>query len=129
MDPWSWLLGQDFYHLWVHDSILKPGQNKNGQKSFQLHRFLNTFFTAGSWEKVFKKRCSWKLFWPFLFCDGFRTLLHWNLMYNHGPMDLVLLGPWFYMRFCKVEKKKLVYNSGPLSMVHESTQGMKYSVR
>jgi hypothetical protein len=28
-----------------------------------------------------------------------------------------------------VEKKKLVYNSGPLSMVHESTEGMKSSVK
>ena len=25
------------------NDIVKPGQNKKGQKNFQLHRFLNTF--------------------------------------------------------------------------------------
>ena len=52
---------------------LKPGQSKRGQKKFQLHRFLDTF-TAGSWKKVFKKWCSLKFFWPFLFCNGFNCV-------------------------------------------------------
>ena len=47
--------------------FLKPGQNKKGQKIFQLHRFLNTFFSAGSWEIVLIQ----KTVKPFLFCDGF----------------------------------------------------------
>ena len=47
---------------------LKPGQN-----FFYLYLpFFESFFTAGSWEKGYKIRCSYKFFWPFLFCDGFR---------------------------------------------------------
>ena len=66
---WSQVTWQKCYLI----LILKPSQNKKGQKKFQLHHFLNTFLqlALGSWEKVFKKRCSWKFFWPFLFCDGF----------------------------------------------------------
>ena len=65
------------------------------------------------------------------------TLLHWISCTIMDPVNIiscsighdffVFVGPWFYMRFFKVKKKKLVYNSGPLFMVHESTQGMKSS--
>ena len=52
--------------------LLKPSQNKKSQKTFQLHRFLNTFLQLVDEKKyLFKKRCSWKNCWPFLFCDGF----------------------------------------------------------
>ena len=34
--------------------MLKPGQNKNGQKNFQLHRFLNTFLQLAA-EKKYSK--------------------------------------------------------------------------
>ena len=53
--------------------ILKLGQNKKGQKTFQLHRFLDTFYSL-QLRKSIKKCCSWKIFWPFLFCDGFIIL-------------------------------------------------------
>ena len=90
MDPWSWLLGQDFYLLWVNDSSL-------------VHYCIEISCTI--MDPVNTISCS------------------------IGHDFFVLVGPWFYMRFFKVEKKKLVYNSGPLSMVHESTQSMKSSVK
>merc|ERR1719362_2227248 len=47
--------------------FLKPSQNKKGRKNFQLHHFLNTFSQLPAVKKIFKKHCSWKNFWPFLF--------------------------------------------------------------
>ena len=47
--------------------ILKPSQNKKGQKKNPAAPFFEYFFPAASCKKVFKKRCSWKMFWPFLF--------------------------------------------------------------
>ena len=47
-------------------NVLKPGQNQKGQEISSCTVFLNTT-TAVSREKVFKKRCSGKKFWPFLF--------------------------------------------------------------
>ena len=46
-----------FFAFSYREQALKPGQNKKGQKIFQLYRFLNTFY---SWQlkKVFKKRRS-----------------------------------------------------------------------
>ena len=75
MDPWSWLLGQDFYHLWVHDSTL-------------VHYCIELSRTI--MDPVNTISCS------------------------IGHDFFVLVGPSFYMRFFKVEKKKLVYNSGPV---------------
>ena len=40
-------------------SILKPSQNKKGQKNFQLHPFLNSFSELPAVKKYSKKRCSW----------------------------------------------------------------------
>ena len=37
--------------------LLKPGQNKKGQKTFQLHRFLNTFLQQAA-EKKYSKNCA-----------------------------------------------------------------------
>ena len=54
--------------------VEKPGQNKKGQKILQLHRYLNTFLQLAAEKKYSKKRCSWKFFRPFLFCDGFSCM-------------------------------------------------------
>ena len=51
--------------------ILKPSQNKKGQKNFLAPPFFDSFFSAASCRKGFKKRC-YKMFWPFLFWSGFR---------------------------------------------------------
>ena len=55
-------------------TVVKPSQNKKGGKNFQLHRFFEYFFSAASCKKVFQKRCSWKIFWPFLFWPGFSNI-------------------------------------------------------
>ena len=44
--------------------ILKPSQNKKGQKKNPAAPFFEYFFSAASCKKVFKKCCSWKFFWP-----------------------------------------------------------------
>ena len=45
---------------WIR--MLKPSQNKKGQK--KLASFFEKNYSATSCKKVFKKRCSWKFFWP-----------------------------------------------------------------
>ena len=49
---------------------LKPGQNKKGQKNFQLYRFLNTFLQLAADKKYSKNKAAVN-FQPFLFCDDF----------------------------------------------------------
>ena len=53
-----------FSNMFSCSPDLKPSQNKKGQKIFQLHRFLITFSQL---PEVFKIRCSWNFFRPFLF--------------------------------------------------------------
>ena len=50
---------------------LKPGQNKKGQKIFQLPTF-RCFFFAASCRKRHRKVGSWKIYRPFLFWNDFR---------------------------------------------------------
>ena len=46
---------------------LKPGQNKKGQKFFQLHRFLNTFSQLPAVKKYSKNDAAGKFFGPSYF--------------------------------------------------------------
>ena len=79
--------------------LIKPSQNKKGRKNFQLHCFLNTFY---SWQlrKCIQKRCSWKIFKPFLFCDGFSTAnatitqKHSNSSKVHQSRNSTTSGVW-----------------------------------
>ena len=74
--------------------ILKPGQNKKGQKIFRLHHFLNTFY---NWQlrKSIQKRCSWKFFWSFLFCDGFRRKLAQQHLISKDKWPVLHKKIWF----------------------------------
>ena len=47
--------------------LLKPGQNKKGQKKFQLHRFLNTFIQLAAEKKYSKNGAAGKIFGPSYF--------------------------------------------------------------
>ena len=46
-------MGEKYFIIYQACIILKPGQNKKGQKFFQLHRFLNTFLQLAA-EKKYK---------------------------------------------------------------------------
>ena len=46
---------------------LKPGQNKKGQKFFQLHRFLNTFLQLAAEKKYSKNGAAGNFFGPSYF--------------------------------------------------------------
>ena len=48
-------------------TLLKPGQNKKGQKNFQLHRFLNTFLQLAAEKKYSKNGAAVYLFSPSYF--------------------------------------------------------------
>ena len=50
---------------------LKLSQNKKGQISSCT--IFDSFFSAASCKEKNKKWSSWKIFWPFLFCDGFKN--------------------------------------------------------
>jgi hypothetical protein len=54
-------------------SLLKPGQNKNGQKFFQLHRFLNTFLQLAAEKKYSKNGAAGKFFGPSYFVTALPT--------------------------------------------------------
>ena len=59
---------------------LKPGQNKKGQKFFQLHRFLNTFLQLAAEKKYSKNSAAGKLFGPSYFVTalaGFPIQQQW----------------------------------------------------
>ena len=47
--------------------LLKPGQNKKGQKIFQLHRFWNTFLQLAAEKKYSKNGATGKFFGPSYF--------------------------------------------------------------
>ena len=55
--------------------ILKPGQNKKGQKIFRLHRFLNTFSQLPAVEKYSKDGAAGKFFGPSYFDPALVNLL------------------------------------------------------
>ena len=44
--------------------LLKPSQNKKGQKNFQLHRLLNTFSQLPAVKKYSKNGAARKFFGP-----------------------------------------------------------------
>ena len=46
---------------------LKPGQNKKGQKKFQLHCFLNTFLQLAAEKKYSKNGAAGNFFGPSYF--------------------------------------------------------------
>ena len=54
-------------------SSLKPGQNKKGQKCFQLHRFLNTFYSQ-QLRKSIQKGAAGKFFGPSYFVTALAIL-------------------------------------------------------
>ena len=47
--------------------VLKPGQNKKGQKNVQLHRFLNTFLQLAAEKQYSKNGAAGIFFGPFHF--------------------------------------------------------------
>ena len=47
-----------------YNVLLKPGQNKKGQKIFQLHRFLNTFLQLAAEKKYSKNGAAGIFFGP-----------------------------------------------------------------
>ena len=54
-------------------NLLKPGQFKQGQNFFQLHRFLNTFLQLVAEKKYAEKRCSLNFFCPSYFVTALDT--------------------------------------------------------
>ena len=50
-----------------------PLQNKKDQKKISRCTVFCVFFSAASCKKRHRKLCTWKMFWPFLFCDDFST--------------------------------------------------------
>ena len=51
----------------MHVIYVKPGQNKKGQKIFQLHRFLNTFLQLAAEKKYSKNGAAVNFFGPSYF--------------------------------------------------------------
>ena len=59
---------------WTNSTLLlKPDQNKKGQKNFQLHRFLNTFLQLAAE----KNSAAGKFFGPSYFVSAL-----WNLRWT-----------------------------------------------
>ena len=67
-----WILLITVILLVVSILILKPFQKKKVKKKFQVHCF-QCFFYGWQLRKRHQKRWTWKIFWPFSFCDGFIT--------------------------------------------------------
>ena len=58
---------------------LKPGQNKKGPKTFQLHRFLNTFLKLAAEKKYSKKGAAGNFFGPSYFVTALVIEINfWN---------------------------------------------------
>jgi hypothetical protein len=55
--------------------ILKPCQNKKGQKFSRCTVFV-VFFYSWQLRKRHRKQCTWKLFRLFLFCDSFNKFMY-----------------------------------------------------
>jgi len=54
---------------------LKPGQNKKGQKMFQLHRFLNTFLLLAAEKKYSKNGAAGNFFGPSYFLTALEQFI------------------------------------------------------
>ena len=65
----------------LHMYLLKPGQNKKGQKIFQLYRFLNTFLQLAAEKKYSKNGAAGKFFGPSYFdlALGTHRNCHWDI--------------------------------------------------
>ena len=55
--------------------VLKPSQNKKGQKNFQLHGFLNTFSQLPAEKKYSKNGATGKFFGPSYFDPALGKIL------------------------------------------------------
>ena len=63
---------------------LKPGQNKKGQKNFQLHRFLNTFIQLAAEKKYSKNGAAGKFFSPSYFVTALAISYSIFQMFSHA---------------------------------------------
>ena len=102
---------EDLCCCFVIRKLLKPGQNKKGQKFFQLHCFLNTFLLLAAEKKYSKNNAARKCFGPSYFdstlghvlwlyltyktphhCPNVYTVLaalHHDLIWSSRPSDFV----------------------------------------
>ena len=71
----------------VNNELLKPSQNKKGQKTFQLHRFLNPFLQLAVEEKDSKNGAARNFFGPSYFMTalcGYHTFVHNKRIVNRS---------------------------------------------
>ena len=64
--------------------LLKPSQNKKGQKIFQLHHFLNTFLQLAAEKMYSKNSAAGKFFGPSYFVMALDAL---NLLNKHSGLE------------------------------------------
>ena len=76
--PWG---GRCYENLVGKNCLLKPGQNKKGQKIFQLHRFLNTFLQLAAEKKYSKNGAAGNYFGPSYFVTA--LVIIWISAYFH----------------------------------------------
>ena len=82
---------------------LKSSQNKKGRKISSCTIF-DSFFSVASCKKRNQKRCSQKIFRPFLFCDGFNNhgLRMRNVHFMAQTKDSAIqtaFSPYFFLKF------------------------------
>ena len=78
--------------LVIDYNVLKPGQNKKGQKIFQLHRFLNTFLQLTAKKKYSKNGAAGNFFGPSYFVTVLTRI--WSILL------------WKCLEYCKVVLNK-----------------------
>ena len=71
--------------------LLKPGQNKKGQKNFQLHRFLNTFLLLAAEKKYSKNGAAGNFFGPSYFVTALTLLLFCLAFHEKGCMNNIIV--------------------------------------
>ena len=73
----SWTRLKPAFPITIKDTlcILKPGQNKKGQKIFRLHRFLNTLLQLAAEKKYSKNGAAGYFFGPSYFVTALVLLL------------------------------------------------------
>ena len=64
---------------WIQ--IIKPGQNKKGQKILQLHRFFNTFSQLPAVKKYSINGAAGKIFGPYHFVTALPNFD--KILFNH----------------------------------------------
>ena len=94
-------LWTEHFTLIFENLKLKPGQNRKGQKIFQLHGFLNTFLQLAAEKKYSKNGAAGNFFGP-SFCDGFKSVyllgsicLKKNKVYSRTFVPLIHLCVFF----------------------------------